>query len=190
MLEAIPDGAEMSPFKAFPAPARTLEAIAALCGRIAAMLALATVLLCAAVAILRYFFGIGFVWMQELYVATFAATVLLAAGDVYRRDEHVRVDVISRRLSPRGRAMTEAFGVVFFLVPWLAVILYASLANEHSFLRASIAQREGSALEGGLPGVFLIKGLVPLGATLLLLQGVARLIRALATLAGSSAERP
>ncbi|HYC66089.1 MAG TPA: C4-dicarboxylate ABC transporter permease, partial [Reyranellaceae bacterium] len=52
-------------------------------GRVVAWLTLATVLVCGAVVFLRYFAGVGQVWLQELYVWTHAMTFLLASGFAY-----------------------------------------------------------------------------------------------------------
>ncbi|MBX9618717.1 MAG: TRAP transporter small permease subunit [Hyphomicrobiales bacterium] len=151
-------------------------------GRASAWCALATVVVCASVAILRYVFGIGFPWMQGLYIAFFAACIMGGAAEVYRANEHVRVDIFSRRLAPRTRNLIEIAGITFFLTPWLVTIIYASLAGEHSFVRSAFSQLEGAAVEGGLPGVFLMKALIPLGALLLLLQGFATLSQRLSAL--------
>lgn len=166
--------------------AGVIEKIVSLCGRAGYFLALGTVLLCASVALLRYGWGIGLIWMQELYVVLFAASVALSAAEAYRQNQHVRVDVLATRQSKGQRARLEIFGILFFLFPWLAVVFYAALAGEHSFLRASFAQREASAVEGGLPGVFLVKGLLLILLLLLFLQGVAMLIRSFRDLAKSS----
>lgn len=93
-------------------------------GRIVAWLTLATVLICGTVVVLRYAAGIGQIWMQELYVWTHAMTFLLAAGFAYLLNAHVRVDIFYARMSPRGRAWVDLFGVVFLLFPWLALIAW------------------------------------------------------------------
>lgn len=155
-------------------------------GRASAWCALATVIVCASVAILRYVFGLGFPWMQGLYIAFFAACIMGGAAEAYRANEHVRVDIFSRRLAPRTRHLIEIAGLTFFLTPWMITIIYASLAGPHSFVLSAFSQLEGAAIEGGLPGVFLIKALVPLGAFLLLLQGFATLSQRLSALAGTT----
>lgn len=159
--------------KPVPSVTAGVERLSALAGRLSAWLALATVSICACVALLRYGLGIGFIWMQELYVACFAASVLLGAANAYRTNDHVRVDVLTRKLTRRTRALMELGGIIFFVFPWMVIIIYAALAGEHSFVRAAITQREASPLEGGLPGVFLIKALIPLSALLILLQAFA-----------------
>lgn len=167
-----------------------IEQISRFFGRISAWCVLATVVVCASVAVLRYLFGIGFLWMQGLYVAFFAASIMLGAAEAYRRDDHVRVDIFLRHFAPSTRAGVETAGIMLCLVPWMLVILYGSLAGEHSFVQAAFFQREGAAVEGGLPGVFLIKALIPLGAGLLLLQGLARLAPCRREIGGDQSTSP
>ena len=76
--------------------ARTVSAIDCInrwVGRAVSWLTLATVMICGAVVLLRYWAGQGHVWMQELYVWTHAMTFLLAAGFAYLLNAHVRVDI-------------------------------------------------------------------------------------------------
>ena len=171
----------------YPKPGHrgAIAAISSFFGRASAWCALATVIVCASVAILRYVAGIGFPWLQGLYIAFFAACIMSGAAETYRVNGHVRVDIFSHRFSPRARNVIETVGIAVFLTPWLATIIYASLAGEHSFVRSAFAQLEGAAIEGGLPGVYLMKALVPLGAFLLMLQGFATLYERLSDLSGT-----
>ena len=71
-----------------------------------------TVLVCAAVAVLRYGFGFGFgrIWLQELYVSAFGVCFMLGAARAYAEDAHIRIDILSHRWSPRTRAAVELAG--------------------------------------------------------------------------------
>lgn len=149
-------------------------------GRLAAWATLAVVLVCCAVVVLRYAFASGFVWMQELYVWLHAAAFMLAAGYTLKHDGHVRVDVVYSRMSPRGRAIVNLLGCVLFLFPWIAVLLIYGLP----FAASAFAIREPSGQAGGLPGLFLVKGLVVAMAVVLALQGLSLSIRSLLVLLG------
>lgn len=149
-------------------------------GRAAAWLVLATVLVCASVAFARYGLNFGRVWMQELYVVTFAVSFMLVAPMAYADNEHVRVDILARNWSPRAKALIEIGGVVLFLVPWLLLVIWSS----EPFVELSWAVREPSPQAGGLPGLYLVKSVIPLFAVLLLLQGLGVVARCLIVLAG------
>jgi TRAP-type mannitol/chloroaromatic compound transport system permease small subunit len=159
---------------------RAVDALNRLIAHAASWLILATVLICAAVALGRYLLGFGRIWLQELYVVCFALAFLLVAAHAYARDEHIRIEVLSRRWSPRTRALVEIAGCLVFLVPWLLLVLWSSWP----FVRLSWLVREPSAQPGGLPGIYLVKSAIPLFAGLLLLQALATVGRRSLFLAG------
>lgn len=159
---------------------RAVDALGRAAGGLAAVLVLAAVLLCAFVAIGRYALGFGRVWLQELYVVAAGVAFMLAIARVHGEDGHVRVDIWSRRWSPRGRAFVDLAGNLLLLVPWTLVILWSS----SGFVRLSWQVLEPSAQAGGLPGLFLVKSVIPLAALLLLLEALAGAARAGLVLAG------
>ena len=90
---------------------------------------------------------------------------------------HVRVDVLHERLSLRARAVIEMTGSVSFLIPVSIVMLLSSF----EYVGFSWSLKESSAQPSGLPGVYLLKTLIPMMAGLLLLQGISELIKAFDT---------
>jgi TRAP-type mannitol/chloroaromatic compound transport system permease small subunit len=91
-------------------------------GRNVAWLGLAAVLVCTANAIARYALNIGSNAWLELQWYLNSAVFLLVAGYTLKRNEHVRIDVIAGRLSPRAQAWIEIFGTVLFLLPAVTII--------------------------------------------------------------------
>lgn len=160
--------------------ARAVDGLNRAIGGLAGWLLLACVLICAFVAIARYAFAFGRIWLQELYVVLFGLAFMLAAAWAYGRDAHVRVDILSRRWSGRTRAAVELLGVLLLLLPWLAALLWSA----RGFVALSWAVREPSPQAGGLPGLYLVKAAIPLAALLLFLQGLAAAARSLLLLAG------
>jgi TRAP-type mannitol/chloroaromatic compound transport system permease small subunit len=171
---------------------RLADGLNRLIGRGAAWLILATVLVCAGVALSRYLLGFGRIWLQELYVVCFAVSFMLIAAYAYQTDAHIRIEVLHQRWSPRVRAWVEIAGCVLFLIPWLALVFWSSLP----FVRLSWLVREPSAQPGGLPGLYLVKTVIPVFAGLMLLQALAVVGRKVLFLAGrddllpSSSEEP
>ncbi|MFO0058978.1 MAG: TRAP transporter small permease subunit [Cyanobacteriota bacterium] len=99
---------------------------------------------------------------------------LLAMGYALQRDDHVRVDVLQSRWSPRKRARVELAGTLGMLLPFVMVVLLASVEPTLASWRLG----EVSPDPGGLPR-YWVKSLIPLGFLLLGLQGVAQAIRLL-----------
>ena len=107
----------------------------------------------------------------------FSAVFLLGAAWALAEDAHVRVDVLYGRLSIRRRALVDLLGTLLLLLPFCALLLWASWPA----VVASVALREGALDAGGLVR-WPVKLLVPLGVVLLALQGVAQAVRAAAAL--------
>ena len=148
-------------------------------GRTLSWLALIMVLLQFALVAMRHVFGVGSVVMQEMIMYMHATLFMVTAGYTLQLDEHVRCDIFYRDATPAKRAWIDLLGVLFFLLPMCVVIFWVSLpyvANAWAVLEGS---SEGSL---GLPGVFLLKTLIPLMAVLLGLQGLSVANRAVAHL--------
>lgn len=99
---------------------------------------------------------------------------LLAMGYALQRDDHVRVDVLQSRWSPRRQRRVELAGTLGLLLPFALVVLIATV--EPTLRSWSLG--EMSPDPGGLPR-YWVKSLIPLGFLLLGLQGVAQAIRLL-----------
>ncbi len=159
---------------------RAVDALNEAVGRIAAWLTLATVLICAIVVVMRYAFSMGFIWLQELYVWTYAGVFMLGAGYTLLHDGHVRVDIFYARAGPRGRAIVNLVGAFVFLLPWIVLTAWMSVP----YVRASWGLDEASAQSGGMPGLFLLKSVLLVFCLLLGVQGLALAGRSVLTLAG------
>jgi TRAP-type mannitol/chloroaromatic compound transport system permease small subunit len=145
-------------------------------------LALAMVLLQFAIVILRYMFGISYIFLQEGVLYMHAALFMLGAGYALLVNEHVRVDIFYGRLSLRGRAIIDVFGGLVLLLPSLLVILWVTWP----FVHRSWIFLEGPMSVGGIPASFLLKSLIPAFCVLLIVQSVSCAMRAVLRLA----ERP
>jgi TRAP-type mannitol/chloroaromatic compound transport system permease small subunit len=130
------------------------------------------VLVAGVVVALRYFFGIGWIWLQETVTWMHGAVFMLAAAYTLSMDEHVRVDVLYRRMTPRRQAIVDTLGVLLLLLPTCGWILWSAW----DYVASSWHFREASLETGGLPGLFLLKSLIVLGPVLLALEGVALVI--------------
>ncbi|WP_412063020.1 TRAP transporter small permease subunit [Rubrivirga sp. IMCC45206] len=107
----------------------------------------------------------------------FSAVFLLGAAWALAEDAHVRVDVIYGGRPPRTRAAIDLAGTVLLLLPFCALLAWASWPA----VVDSVVLREGALDAGGLVR-WPVKLLLPVGLGLLALQGVAQGLRAVATL--------
>lgn len=158
----------------------TIDLINERIGRIVAWLSLAMVLTTFCVVVLRYLFNLGSIALQEAITYMHATLFMLGAAYTLRHEGHVRVDIFYNRFSARGRAWVDLLGVVTLLLPVSLFLVWVSW----DYVSSSWALHEGSREAGGLPGVFLLKSVIPLMALLLVLQGIGMGLRALCVIRG------
>jgi TRAP-type mannitol/chloroaromatic compound transport system permease small subunit len=118
-------------------------------------------------------------WL-EIQWYMFGAMFLLAAGYALKHEEHVRVDVLFSKMTPRQQAWLDVFGGIFFLMPMAVIIGWLSIPMVVNSLRIW----EHSSDPGGLLR-WPIKIVIPLGFALLAIQGVAEIIKKLAVAVGA-----
>jgi TRAP-type mannitol/chloroaromatic compound transport system permease small subunit len=121
----------------------------------------------------RYLFNTSWVATQELEWHLFGIVYLLAAGYTLLYDEHVRVDILYAKLSPRTRAWVDFVLIFVMLVPSCLLVIHTSIP----FVRNSFITGEGSPDPGGLPLRWALKSVIIVGFLLLLLQGFSEAIK-------------
>lgn len=124
--------------------------------------------------IARYVFNSPTNWAHESMFLMFGMQYLLAGGYVLRHNGHVRVDVIYTRFSTRNKAIIDIFTSVFFFI-FAGTLLWTGW----TFFYDSFASSEVSFSEWTIQ-YWPIKLSIPLGAALILLQGMAWLAKDIA----------
>jgi len=161
---------------------RSIDSLSEALGHIAAVGATAIVLLTAGL-VLAFSLGQGSVKLQDAILWINAAMVMLGLSYALKHRTHVRIDVLASRWSARTVARVEVAGIAVLLLPFAAAII--GLSADYVAMSWRVSERSGST--GGLQGLFLAKTLLPLGAGLLALQGIAELLRAWPTAFGRDA---
>ncbi len=158
---------------------RAIDGLNGFIGRSVKWLLLVAVAVCAVNALIRYTFDMSSNAWLELQWYLFAAVFLPAAGYTLLKNEHVRIDVVTGRLSPRTRAKIDIFGTLVFLLPVTILIFYLSFP----MVWDSFIHNEMSSNAGGLIR-WPAKVLIPIGFALLSLQGISEMIKRFAFLQG------
>lgn len=128
--------------------------------------------------LMRYAFTSSYAAVTEMEWHLFAAIFMLGAAYTLKHDKHVRVDVFYANFSEKGKAWVNLLGTILFLLPFCFVVIQSSIP----FVQNSFKVLETSPDPGGLPARYIIKSVIPLGFTLLLLQGISEILKALKTL--------
>ena len=137
-------------------------------GACTSWVALVIVLLMATNVLLRYAFSVGTVWAQELEWHLLVPLILFGMSYALRHGEHVRVDIVYSRFSTRQKTIVDLVSALLIVAVSVLVIWFSL-----HYVQQSYVIDEGSPDPGGIPHRYLIKGLIPVGFTLLLLQGIA-----------------
>lgn len=140
-------------------------------GRWVSLLLLLIFALLIAEVLFRYFAGSPKVWTSELTQLLFGIYVVLSGGYIMAHGGHVNVDILYSRLSPRRRAAIDTFTSLLFLV-FVGALLYFGSALAWESL--SFWEHSQSAWN---PPIWPVKLAIPIGAVLLLLQGLVKLMR-------------
>jgi len=119
----------------------------------------------------RYVFNSPTNWVHESMFLMFGMQYMLCGAYAYREDQHVRVDVIYTRFSPRGRAIADIVTSVFFFIFTLTM-----LWTGWRFAADAVGNGETSFTEWGIQ-YWPVKIAIPVGAALIVLQGLSKLIK-------------
>lgn len=158
---------------------RAIDGLSDLFGFIAKWLVLLACLISAGNATIRYLFNYSSNGWLEIQWYMFGGIVFLGASQTLRLNEHVRVDLVYSAVSDRARLWIDIVGFVLFLLPAMTFLLYLTTP----FFLNSWRLQEVSSNAGGLI-LWPVKGVLPLGFLLLLLQGLAELAKRIAALTG------
>ncbi len=148
-------------------------------GKYVIWLILASTVISGVNAVVRKVFNMSSNAYLEVQWYLFAASFLIAAGYTLLQGEHVKIDVVSSKLSKRGQIWIDIIGFAFFLTPVCLVILYYGIP----FFLQGYRSGEVSGNAGGLIR-WPVYAMIPLGFTLLMLQGWSELIKRIAFLKG------
>jgi TRAP-type mannitol/chloroaromatic compound transport system permease small subunit len=158
---------------------RGIDAVTAFIGRHVIWLILAAILVSAINAVIRKAFDMSSNAWLELQWYLFGCVFMVAAAYTLQKNEHIRIDIISTRLSPQARNWVDVFGHVLMLLPFTALMIYESAPFAWSAWRSG--EMSGSA--GGLI-IWPARAFVLLGFFLLFLQGLSELIKRIAVMQG------
>lgn len=157
-----------------------IDSLTAFIGRAVAWLVLAAVLVSAGNAIIRKAFDMSSNAWLELQWYLFGAVFMLAAAYTLQRNEHIRIDIVSNALSKRTRDWIDLFGHVFFLTPFVLLMLWLLIP----YVARSVRSQEMSGSASGLI-IWPAKAILLAGFALLLLQAVSEIIKRAAILQGT-----
>jgi TRAP-type mannitol/chloroaromatic compound transport system permease small subunit len=121
----------------------------------------------------RYALNAPTTWAFDFSYITYGALFLMAGAYTLSRNGHVRGDFLYRSWRPRTQASVDLVLYIIFFLPGVSALAYSGWG----YAATSLRFREVSIFSpAGIP-IFPLKCLIPVAGLLLLIQGVAEIIR-------------
>jgi TRAP-type mannitol/chloroaromatic compound transport system permease small subunit len=121
--------------------------------------------------VVRYFFNAPTIWIYEFVGLLFGPLWLLVGAYLLTHDEHVRMDILWRRFTPRQQAIVDLITYTLFFFYVILVLVYGWDYFLTSFIRG------GQSRTIWHPYLWPFKLFIPIGVGLMLLTGIAKYIR-------------
>lgn len=133
---------------------------------------LLTLIVCYDVA-RRYLLNDPTQWAFDLAYILFGTLFMMAGAYTLSRNGHVRADMMYRTLQPRTQAAFDLVLYLLFFLPGIAALVYAGV----EFTQVSWAMKEVSSVTSSGTPIYPFKLVIPIAGGLLLLQGLAEIVR-------------
>lgn len=154
---------------------RVIDSISEWTGKIVSFAVLPLIAITVYHVIMRYAFHAPTPWAYEVGSFLFGSAWVLAGGYALVRGAHVKMELVYVRLSLRWRAILDLITAPLFFV-FAGFLMWKGW----ELAMYSLSHLEHSTTTWA-PPIYGVKMMIPLGAFLILLQGVAKFIRDLIT---------
>ncbi|RLK36152.1 TRAP transporter small permease subunit [Cupriavidus plantarum] len=150
-----------------------IDKISTLVGQAASWLIVGLTLMISYEVFSRYALGTPHAWVFDASNMLYGALFMLGGAYTLAKRGHVRGDILYGFLQPRAQAAIDLVLYLLFFFPGVIALAWAGL----DFFQVSLAQNEHSSIAADGPPIYPFKAVIPVAGALLLLQGVAEVIR-------------
>jgi TRAP-type mannitol/chloroaromatic compound transport system permease small subunit len=154
---------------------RRLDAVSMWSARIFAWLILPMVLSLVWEVVARYIFNAPTIWAYDMTYMLYGAFFMLGSAYTLMRGGHIRTDTFYASWPPQRQGLVDAICYVLFFFPGLIAFLWVT----SDFFWASLLRSERVVSSPWMPVIYPLKFVMPVTCVLLILQGVAELLRAI-----------
>ncbi len=121
----------------------------------------------------RYLLNSPTSWAFDMSYLMYGAVFYMAGAYTLSRGGHVRADMYYRQWKPRTQARVELALLVLFFFPGMLALMYSGWSYGFQAMRIGEVSVNSPA---GMP-IWPLKMMIPIGATLMTLQGFAEVLR-------------
>jgi TRAP-type mannitol/chloroaromatic compound transport system permease small subunit len=123
----------------------------------------------------RYVLRAPTMWALDVTTMSYAALFMLGAALALLKGAHVRTDILWEKFTDRRKGMIDSLALIMFFLPTMVVLFYISIDD---FLY-SVSIDERSSSGAWTPILWPLRGVIPLTAFMLFLQGISELMKSL-----------
>jgi TRAP-type mannitol/chloroaromatic compound transport system permease small subunit len=157
---------------------RAIETISEWSGKIVCWLVLIFTIVLGYEIVMRYAFNAPTKWAFDISYMLGGSYFWLGEGYTLLKKKHVRIDIFYRTFSRRKQALVDIFFSLIFFFPLWGVLLYKLIP----YVYLSWVTDERSMQGYWMPILYPFKTVMPVGVALLLLQGIAEMMRSILVL--------
>src|SRR5262245_27276673 len=150
-----------------------IDSISTWVGKAAAWLIIALMLLVCAEVFKRYILNAPTAWIFDADNMLYGTLFMLAGAYTLAPNAHVRGDFLYSSMRPRMQAVLDLLLYFVFFFPGIAALIYAG----YDYAGDSWRIGEHSNVTADGPPVYHFKSVIPLAGALIMLQGVAEMVR-------------
>lgn len=156
----------------------TVDEISTWAGKAAAWLIIALMSAVCVEVFKRYIMNMPTAWIFDLNNMLYGTTFMLCGAYTLAQNAHVRGDFLYSSMRPRTQASLDLVLYCIFFLPGIAALIYAGY--DYAALSWKINEHSNVTADG--PPVYHFKAMIPLAGALIMLQGVAEIVRCVACL--------
>ncbi|HUL95580.1 MAG TPA: TRAP transporter small permease subunit [Usitatibacter sp.] len=126
----------------------------------------------------RYALNAPTAWSFDLDYMLYGTLFMMCGAYTLSQDGHVRGDFLYSSMKPRTQASLDLVLYIVFFLPGIAALAYAGWDFAHASW--AIDEHVNDAADG--PPVYHFKAIIPIAGTLVLIQGIAEIVRCIVCL--------
>ena len=151
-----------------------IDAISTWVGKAAAWLIIGLMLLVCAEVFKRYLLNAPTAWIFDASNIFYGTLFMLAGAYTLAQNGHVRGDFLYSSMRPRTQAGFDLVLYIVFFLPGIAALIYAGW--DYAAISWRIGEHSTTTADG--PPVYHFKTVIPIAGSLVMLQGLAEIARA------------
>ena len=164
-----------TPHRGYLAAIRAIDKFTELTGYLFVIVIIPLILANVVEVFCRYVLRSPTIWALDVTTMSYATLFMLGAALALLKGAHVRTDMLWERFSDRTKGMIDSLAALLLFLPTMAVLFFISIDD---FIHAvSIDERSSSG--AWTPIIWPLRGVIPLTAFMLFLQGISELLKSL-----------